>query len=99
MHAAMACIIHATESVAAHQTPVATYKIERKISAIGLHNAHIRPFFLYLPAFKMQKQRAAASDVFKLKHATFTAKKTIRSIKSRDIQLPEKCQTDPAIPA
>jgi hypothetical protein len=47
----------------------------------------------------MQKQRAAAPDVFKLKHATFTAKKTIRSIKSRDIQLPEKCQTDPAIPA
>ncbi len=45
MHAAMACIIHATESVAAHQTPVATYKIERKISAIGLHNARIRPFF------------------------------------------------------
>jgi hypothetical protein len=47
----------------------------------------------------MQKQRAAASDVFKLKHATFTAKKTIRSIESRDIQLPEKWQTDPAIPA
>ncbi len=45
MHAAMACINHANESVAAHQTPVATYKIERKIYAIGLHNAHIRLFF------------------------------------------------------
>jgi hypothetical protein len=98
MHAAMACIIRATESVAAHQTPVATYKIERKISAIGLHNAHIRPFIrTYLHSkCKSSKQRHRMCSSSSTPHLLPKKPSDRSNLVMFDYQ---KCQTDPAIPA
>jgi hypothetical protein len=60
MHATMACIIHATESVAAHQTPVATYKIERKFLRLDCTTHTLGR--LFVPTC-IQNAKAASSGI------------------------------------